>query len=298
MEDAPGLDARAFKRGDRGGHQREPVGGCAGVGGGAGVRPHPRPRPVPANSSTPPWMCSKLRSTGWAPSRTRMKGWPRLSAGLRTGRGLRSDGGQPCWPHWPRSPLPECPGHGPRWTFPTRWSSWSWRCSPSLSWVIIFWKLRQFRALRPRVMPSWSRWNGAQRLEDAYKGDPLPAGVPLQPVFRQGGELLSRNSARRIRSGRGSGWARTLPSRSSRRSGWCWRRGSRRSGMSSPAGSPGSPSWAPSPPYLGLLGTVIGVMNAFLGIAATGSTNIGAVAPGWRRPSLPRWWGSSWPSLR
>jgi biopolymer transport protein TolQ len=33
-------------------------------------------------------------------------------------------------------------------------------------------------------------------------------------------------------------------------------------------------------PLLGLLGTVIGVMNAFLGIVATGSTNIGAVAPG------------------
>ena len=31
---------------------------------------------------------------------------------------------------------------------------------------------------------------------------------------------------------------------------------------------------------LGLMGTVIGVMNAFLGITATGSANIGAVAPG------------------
>ncbi len=28
------------------------------------------------------------------------------------------------------------------------------------------------------------------------------------------------------------------------------------------------------------MGTVIGIMNTFLGIAATGSTNIGAVAPG------------------
>ena len=33
-------------------------------------------------------------------------------------------------------------------------------------------------------------------------------------------------------------------------------------------------------PLLGLMGTVIGVMNAFLGIVVTGSTNIGAVAPG------------------
>jgi biopolymer transport protein TolQ len=33
-------------------------------------------------------------------------------------------------------------------------------------------------------------------------------------------------------------------------------------------------------PLMGLLGTVVGVMNAFLGIAAGGSGNISAVAPG------------------
>jgi biopolymer transport protein TolQ len=33
-------------------------------------------------------------------------------------------------------------------------------------------------------------------------------------------------------------------------------------------------------PLFGLLGTVLGVMNAFIGIAAKGSGNIGAVAPG------------------
>src|SRR2546430_5279870 len=33
-------------------------------------------------------------------------------------------------------------------------------------------------------------------------------------------------------------------------------------------------------PLLGLLGTVLGVMDAFIGIAVGGSGNIGAVAPG------------------
>ena len=33
-------------------------------------------------------------------------------------------------------------------------------------------------------------------------------------------------------------------------------------------------------PLLGLLGTVIGVIDAFLGIATEGSGNLGAVAPG------------------
>jgi biopolymer transport protein TolQ len=33
-------------------------------------------------------------------------------------------------------------------------------------------------------------------------------------------------------------------------------------------------------PLLGLLGTVLGVMDAFIGIASKGSGNIGAVAPG------------------
>jgi biopolymer transport protein TolQ len=33
-------------------------------------------------------------------------------------------------------------------------------------------------------------------------------------------------------------------------------------------------------PLLGLLGTVLGVMNAFLGISRTGAANIASVAPG------------------
>jgi biopolymer transport protein TolQ len=33
-------------------------------------------------------------------------------------------------------------------------------------------------------------------------------------------------------------------------------------------------------PLLGLLGTVLGVMNSFIGVATAGSANISAVAPG------------------
>jgi biopolymer transport protein TolQ len=39
------------------------------------------------------------------------------------------------------------------------------------------------------------------------------------------------------------------------------------------------------------MGTVIGVMNAFLGITATGSTNIGAVAPGVAEALITTVWG-------
>ncbi len=38
-------------------------------------------------------------------------------------------------------------------------------------------------------------------------------------------------------------------------------------------------------PLMGLLGTVVGVMNSFIGITSQGSANIAAVAPGSRKHS-------------
>jgi biopolymer transport protein ExbB len=51
-------------------------------------------------------------------------------------------------------------------------------------------------------------------------------------------------------------------------------------------------------PYIGLLGTVLGIMVVFLGTAMAGDVNINAIARAWRRPCWPRPWACSSRSRR
>jgi len=146
------------------------------------------------------------------------------------------------------------------------------------SWWIILWKWRQFREVRHQGDAFLERMERAQRLEDAYKMILSLPDSPYGRVFRQGVNFFSELRPGSLREGapRGEGLSLTQlealrlvlekeesEERDELARGLTW------------LAVIGSIS-----PLLGLMGTVIGIMNVFLGIAATGSANLAAVGPG------------------
>ena len=147
-----------------------------------------------------------------------------------------------------------------------------------LSWWIIIWKWKHFRKVQFQGDLFLDEMEKAQTLEEAYKAVLALPESPYRRVFRQGVNFFSelRPGALREDSPAQEGLSLTqlevlrlvlekeeAEEREELAHGLTW------------LAIIGSIS-----PLLGLMGTVIGIMNAFLGITATGSTNIGAVAPG------------------
>ena len=147
-----------------------------------------------------------------------------------------------------------------------------------LSWWLIYWKWRQFRRVHRQGGEFLETMEKAKALEDAYKAILNLPESPYRRVFRQGLNFFSelRPGALREDAPPQDGLSLTqlgalrlvlekeeAEERDELAHGLNW------------LAIIGSVS-----PLLGLMGTVIGIMNVFLGIHATGSTNIGAVAPG------------------
>ncbi len=147
-----------------------------------------------------------------------------------------------------------------------------------LSWWLIFWKFRRFREVRLLGDRFLEVMDKAETLEEAYKAALSLPESPYRRVFKQGVNFFSelRPGALRAEAGPSQGLSLTqlealrlvLEKEESEE------RDDLAQGLNTLA-IIGSVS-----PLLGLMGTVIGIINAFLGITATGSTNIGAVAPG------------------
>lgn len=148
----------------------------------------------------------------------------------------------------------------------------------SLLSVWIMWsKARQFRRVRVLGDQFIGAMERAQRLDDAYKAILSLPESPYGRVFRQGINFFSELRPGGLREGavvQGLSAAQLEVLRLVLEKEEAEERDELSRGL----------TWlavvASVSPLLGLLGTVIGVMNAFLGITATGSTNIGAVAPG------------------
>ena len=147
-----------------------------------------------------------------------------------------------------------------------------------LSWWIIFWKWRQFRAVRRQGDEFLERMERAQRLEDAYKMILSLPDSPYGRVFRQGINFFSELRPGSLREGAPKGEGLSLTQLEALRLVLEKEEAQERDELArgltwlAVVGSIG--------PLLGLLGTVIGVMNVFLSIARTGSSSLSAVAPG------------------
>lgn len=147
-----------------------------------------------------------------------------------------------------------------------------------MSWVLIFWKWKQFRAVRRQGDRFLEAMERAQRLEDAYRVILTLPDSPYGRVFRQGVNFFSELRPGALREGAPAGDGLSLTQLESLRLVLEKEEAEERDDLA--VGLTWLAVIGSVSPLLGLLGTVIGVMNAFLGIVATGSTNIGAVAPG------------------
>jgi len=146
-----------------------------------------------------------------------------------------------------------------------------------LSWGLILWKLIQFRRLWAQAGKFLDRMETAGRLEDAYKSVLALPESPFTRVFRRGVNFFSELRPGALREGvqvTGLSSAQLevlllvlekeeVEERDELAHGLQW-----------------LAVIATVSPLLGLLGTVLGVMNSFIGVAAAGSANISAVAPG------------------
>jgi biopolymer transport protein TolQ len=146
------------------------------------------------------------------------------------------------------------------------------------SWVTIFWKFGQFRKLKQQGVRFVQAIERTPRLRSAYKSISRLPDSPYSRLFRQGIGFFKdlRPTALDEEEGASKGLseAQLQAMRLVLEKGQAEERDELSAGL----------TWlaviGTVSPLLGLLGTVIGVMNAFLGITATGSANIGAVAPG------------------
>ena len=146
------------------------------------------------------------------------------------------------------------------------------------SWIIIFWKAGQFRKLRKQGLRFLQAMERTPRLDDAYKSLTRLPESPYTRVFRGGINFFSE-----LRPGSLKGDAAASPGLSEAQLQALRLVLEKVQGEESDDLARGL-SWLATigvvAPLLGLLGTVIGVMEAFIGISAAGSANINAVAPG------------------
>jgi biopolymer transport protein TolQ len=163
-------------------------------------------------------------------------------------------------------------------TLPTRLILLVLAASSACSWILIFWKAKQFRAVRRQGNRFLHKMERATGLADAYKAVLALPESPYGRVFRQGVNFFSELRPGALREGAPPSEGLSLTQlqvlklvlekeeaeeRDELAEGLIW------------LAVLGSVS-----PLMGLMGTVLGITTTFLGIAASGSSNIGAVAPG------------------
>lgn len=141
------------------------------------------------------------------------------------------------------------------------------------SWILIIWKWIQFRRVRLLEEEFLSQVAKAQHLDEAYKAVITLPDSPYLRVFRHGMNFFTGLRPRGESSG-GLSAAQVETLRLVMEKEQVGERDAMAHGL------PWLAIIATVSPLLGLMGTVVGVMDAFVGISAMGTANITAVAPG------------------
>jgi biopolymer transport protein TolQ len=145
-------------------------------------------------------------------------------------------------------------------------------------WVLIIWKWAQFRRLKRDGFRFVNAIERSQRLDEAYKTVMRLPETPYSRLFVQGANFFSELRPGALREG-----APPQAGLTETQLNALWLVLEKTQDEERDAAA-GGLVWlsviAVVAPLLGLLGTVLGVMDAFLGVAVAGTANISSVAPG------------------
>lgn len=147
----------------------------------------------------------------------------------------------------------------------------------AISWTIMAVKYREFRAIRSAAGPLSEYLPEAESFNDVAARAQLGFGSPFYPVLRRAERFM--NDTRPALAGSNDRQARLSQAQVEALQMLLDKEATgerdRLERLLPWLATIGAVS-----PLIGLLGTVLGVINAFLGVAASGSGNISAVAPG------------------
>lgn len=149
----------------------------------------------------------------------------------------------------------------------------------AISWFLIILKSWQFRRVRRLGSRFFSQLESANRLEDAYHAVVKLPPSPYGRLLREGLNFFSELKPGALQAAPAqAGAPLTVTQLEVLRLVLAKEIGIERDLMARYI--PWLATFGSVSPLLGLLGTVVGVIDAFLGISAGGSGNISAVAPG------------------
>ena len=149
-----------------------------------------------------------------------------------------------------------------------------------LSWYVIILKWWQFRKMRRMSERFLGEVEKASRLDDAYHAAMRLPSSPHNRVLREGVHFLSTLKPGTLRKERDDAGSTPLTATQLEALRMVLAKEVAAERDTAARFIPWLATFGSVSPLLGLLGTVLGVMDAFIGIAVGGSGNIAAVAPG------------------